>query len=84
MKTKVPAKRVPDALRKVIDFYRQERDGEEQFKDFAARIGAAAFEPLLSEFKETPELNRETIESYMDWDKTIKYKLERGEGECAV
>ena len=84
VKTKVPAKRVPDALRKVIDFYRQERDGEEQFKDFAARIGAAAFEPLLSEFKETPELNRETIESYMDWDKTIKYKLERGEGECAV
>ena len=84
VKTKVPAKRVPDALRKVIDFYRQERDGEEQFKDFAARIGAAAFEPLLSEFKETPELNRETIESYMDWDKTIKYKVERGEGECAV
>ncbi len=84
VKTKVPAKRVPDALRKVLAFYRQERNGSEQFKDFAARIGAAAFEPLLAEFKETPELNRETIGSYMDWDKTIKYKMERGEGECAV
>ena len=84
VKTKVPAKRVPDALRKVLDFYREEREDDEQFKDFAARIGAAAFEPLLAEFKETPELNRETIGTYMDWDKTIKYKLERGEGECAV
>ena len=84
VKTKVPAKRVPEALEKVLAYYRQERNEGEQFKDFAARIGAVAFEPLLAEFKELPELNRETIESYMDWDKTVKYKLERGEGECAV
>ncbi len=84
VKTKVPAKRVPEALEKVLAYYRQERNEGEQFKDFAARIGAPTFEPLLAEFKELPELNRETIESYMDWDKTVKYKLERGEGECAV
>ena len=84
VKTKVPAKRVPEAIEKVLTFYREERNGGEQFKDFAARIGAAAFEPLLAEFKELPELNRETIGAYMDWDKTIKYKVERGEGECAV
>ena len=84
VKTKVPAKRAPEALGKVLAFYREQRNEGEQFKDFAARLGPEAFEPLLEEFKEMPDLSRQTIEAYMDWDKTVKYKLERGEGECAV
>ena len=84
VKTKVPAKRVPQALEKVVDFYETHRNDGELFKDFAARLGPAEFEPLLQEFKEVGELNRDTIQEYIDWDKTVKYKLERGEGECAV
>ena len=84
VKTKVPAKRMPDALRKVLDFYKTERADDEIFRDFAARIGAPAFEPLLAEFKEIPELNRESLDMYIDWSQTVKYILERGEGECAV
>ena len=84
VKTRVPAKRVPDAIQKVIEFYQAERGEGEQFKDFAARLGAPAFEPLLAEFKEVGELNRDTIGTYIDWEKTVKYKLERGEGECAL
>ena len=83
-KTKVPAKRMPEALRKVLDFYKSERNDEEIFRDFAARIGPESFEPLLAEFKEIPELNRESLDMYIDWSKTVKYVLERGEGECAV
>ena len=84
VKTKVPAKRVPEALRRVLGFYREERNEGELFKDFVLRVGAATFEPILGEFKEVPELNRDTIQQYMDWDKTVIYKLERGEGECAI
>lgn len=84
VKTKVPAKRVPQALEKVVDFYEGHRNEGELFKDFAARLGPGEFEPLLQEFKEVGELNRDTIQEYIDWDKTVKYKLERGEGECAV
>ena len=84
VKTKVPAKRISDALQKVLDFYKEERNEGEQFKNFVARIGAESFEPLLAEFKEVPELDRESLDYYIDWDKTVKYKLERGEGECAV
>lgn len=83
-KTKVPAKRVPDAFEKVLRFYWSQRHEGEEFKDFAARLGPAQFEPLLKEFNEVGELNRETLHEYIDWDKTVKYKLERGEGECAV
>ena len=67
-----------------MDFYETHRNDGELFKDFAARLGPAEFEPLLQEFKEVGELNRDTIQEYIDWDKTVKYKLERGEGECAV
>ena len=84
VKTKVPAKRVPEAVRAVIAQYQQDRNEGEAFKDYAARVGAATFEPILAGFKEVPELGRETIEQYMDWDKTIIYKLERGEGECSI
>jgi sulfite reductase beta subunit-like hemoprotein len=84
VKTKVPSKRMPDALKKILGYYRNERNEGELFKDFVARVGAATFEPILAEFAQVPELNRETIDNYMDWDKTIIYKLERGEGECAV
>ena len=47
-------------------------------------MGPESFEPLLSEYKEIPDLNRESLDMYMDWTKTVKYQVERGEGECAV
>ena len=84
VKARVPAKRIPDALKLMVGFYQEQRDEGELFKDFVVRVGAKAFEPMLEGLKETRELSRETIDSYMDWDKTVKYKLERGEGECAL
>ena len=84
VRTKVPAKRVPDAVKRVIGFYEENRNEGELFRDFAARVGAKTFEPMLAEFKDVGELNRDTINTYIDWDKTVKYKLERGEGECAI
>jgi sulfite reductase beta subunit-like hemoprotein len=84
VKTKVPAKRIPEALKVVMGHYQKNRNEGEPFKDYVARVGPETFEPLLADFKNLPELGRDTIEQYMDWDKTIIYKLERGEGECSV
>jgi sulfite reductase beta subunit-like hemoprotein len=84
VKVKIPAKRVPEALSKTLDFYKAERLDGEEFQDFVVRVGPEVFEPVLSEFKDVPSLNRDTLVYYMDWNKTIKYVLERGEGECAV
>ena len=84
VKTKVPAKRAPEALKRLLAFYSEQRQDGEPFKEFVARLGAEQFEPILAEFKEVPELNRDSIDQYMDWDQSVIYKLERGEGECAV
>ena len=85
VKARVPAKMMPDAVRRIVGFYEDRRNDGELFKDFVTRIGVESFEPLLGGYKgSVGELNRETIDTYMDWDKTVIYKLERGEGECSV
>ena len=38
----------------------------------------------MAERQDLGPLNRENIDTYMDWNKTALYKVERGEGECAV
>ena len=84
VRTKVPAKRMPQAVKSILSFYKDNRNDGELFKDFVARIGPKPFEPIMAELKDVGELNRDTIHDYMDWDRTVKYVLERGEGECAI
>ena len=84
VKAKLPAKQVPNAIRQVLDFYRDQRGQAEEFNDFVQRTGTDAFEAILSEFREVGALSKDTLDYYMDWGKTVLYKLERGEGECAV
>lgn len=84
VKAKVPSKNIPDALRRVLDFYISQRNKDEEFNNFVTRTGTEAFEAILSEFKEVGPLSKDTLDYYMDWGKTVLYKLERGEGECSV
>ena len=84
IRAKIPAKRAPEALKKIVADYQSSHDDGELFKDYVLRQGTGYFEEMMGEFKELPDLNRETLEQYIDWDKTVKYVLERGEGECAV
>ena len=84
VKTKIPATSVPDALKRIITQYKSKRNKQEQFKDYVVRVGVENIETILADFKEIPDLNRESLDYYMDWEKTVKYQLERGEGECAV
>ena len=81
---RVAAKNVPIALGEIIGLYKEQREDGERFKDFVARVGPKTFEPIMTAYRETRELNRESIDTYMDWDKTVIYKMERGEGECAI
>ncbi len=85
VKARIPARRAPEALKKVLDTYLAERNEGEEFADFIERFGVARFEEEFGKLKaEVGPLDRENIQTYMDWGKTVVYKLERGEGECAV
>jgi hypothetical protein len=52
---------------------------------FFACVGVAEFEERFGNLKgDFCLLERHNIQNYIDWGKTVVYKLERGEGECAV
>ena len=84
LKTKVPAKRAPQLMREFINFYQSQRQEAETFNQFVDRIGIGPFEEAVSRFKVEGLLNKENLDTYLDWGKKVLYKVERGEGECAV
>ncbi len=84
IKARVPARMAPQAVKSLLDYYKSNRQQDERFNAFVDRVGTKPFEALFGEFGDIGPLNRENIEKYMDWGKTVLYKIERGEGECAV
>jgi sulfite reductase beta subunit-like hemoprotein len=85
VKARIPAKLAPQALKTVLDTYISERNEGEEFSAFIERFGISKFEEEFGKLKaDLGPLDRDNIQTYMDWGKTVVYKLERGEGECAV
>jgi sulfite reductase (ferredoxin) len=80
---RVPSKRAPAAIKKIIDYYVANRNEGEAFVPFVDRVGAKTFDPLLDEFKEVGPVHQD-IQMYMDWGKEELFQVIRGEGECAV
>ena len=80
---RVPAKRIPQAVAKIIRTYQEERQGGESFLDYIDRVGPKYFDPLLNEFKEVGPISQE-IDVYMDWGKEELFQVVRGEAECAM
>ena len=80
---RVPAKRIPQAVRKIIQTYQDDRQEGEPFIVFVDRVGAKSLDPLLDEFRDVGPVH-EDIEMYMDWGKEEMFEVVRGEGECSV
>jgi sulfite reductase beta subunit-like hemoprotein len=80
---RVPAKRIPQAVAKIIRTYQEEREGGESFLQYVDRVGPKYFDPLLNEFKEVGPISEE-IDVYMDWGKEELFQVVRGEAECAM
>ena len=81
---KVPAKRVPQVIRHIAGFYKDNHLEDEEFGPFIDRVGIEPIAEIVKQHNDVAPLSQETQDLYMDWEKTDVYKLERGEGECAV
>ena len=84
LKVRIPAKRVPDAVERWLRMYEAERSDGEEFVDFAARVGTVRFEDEIRDLSIPAELNLENMLQFVDWSRHDPYKVERGEGECAI
>jgi len=84
LKSRLPAKRVPEAVERWVRLYEAERDEGEEFNAFAERTGAASFEEQVKDLTLPAEFSLETMQQFIDWNRQTPYKVERGEGECAI
>lgn len=84
MTMKVGARRVPEAVVKLVSHYIERRNEGEEFGDWALRVGGPYIQELLAEYKEVPAFTEDPT-AYVDWGGTSLFSLEGlGEGECAV
>ena len=85
LKSRLPAKRVPEAVERWVRLYEAERsDDAEEFNTFAERVGASRFEEEVKDLTLPAEFSLETMQQFIDWQRSSPYKVERGEGECAI
>jgi len=84
LKIRIPAKRVPDAVEKWLRMYEAERNDGEEFVDYASRVGTGRFEDEIRELSLASEFNLDNMLQFIDWNRRDPYKVQRGEGECAI
>ncbi|HEX2392804.1 MAG TPA: nitrite/sulfite reductase [Solirubrobacterales bacterium] len=84
LKSRLPAKRVPEAVERWVRLYESERNEGEEFNAFAERAGAESFETAVKDLTMPAEFSLETMQQFIDWNRSSPYKVERGEGECAI
>lgn len=81
---KVAARRVPDAVGRLIGKYVEDRREGELFVEYVGRVGIPHIREALAEFKEMPAFGEDPM-AYVDWGASKLFSLdERGEGECAA
>ena len=77
---KLPTKRIPDAVRYLLEDYEIKGNEGEYFNDYFQRQGKRYFYDLL---KPLADLEALAAEDHFDWDQNQAYKQEIGVGECA-
>ncbi len=79
----VPSKRVPEALERISDRFVAERQADETFQKFVARVGKRSLKTTLDDLTKIPS-HDEGPEFYSDWGDPREFTLgDMGVGECA-
>jgi sulfite reductase (ferredoxin) len=81
---RLAAKRVPQALRALVDHYRRVRTPGEPLRDYLRRVGPDGVREALAPYAHLPSFVEDPA-AYVDWETDKLFSLdERGEGECSV
>lgn len=77
----VAAKRIPEALRALLHFYKHDRSLYESFRSWVRRISDEEMARCLAPFTDT---SGEVEDLFIDWGDQETYSLKLGRGECAT
>jgi sulfite reductase (ferredoxin) len=79
----VPSKNVPVVVERITKRFVKERQGNETFQDFIARIGKAESRKMLEDLMEVPAYEKDAA-FYSDWGDPREFTMgDMGMGECA-
>ncbi len=84
LKVRLPAKRGPETVERFLKLYQLDRQGTESFNEFFDRVGPEPFQDAIADLVVPGDFDEENQTMFIDWGKSQLYKMERGEGECAV
>lgn len=79
----VPARRVAEAVERLLRLYLSQRQEEESFARFVGRTGIPALRGALEDLMRVPAYDQ-APEFYRDLDATADFAVEAKEGECAA
>jgi sulfite reductase beta subunit-like hemoprotein len=77
----LPGKRIPQAIRALLEFYKQARGPAESFRSWVRRTPDEAILSRLRKFIDTSEIDEDL---FIDWGDQETYSLKLGRGECAA
>ncbi len=78
----IPAQLVPEAVNELLSFYRQNKTGEESFRQFVDRVGKPALRTLLGKYQRASSYD-ESPELFRDIGADEEFQVTAGVGECA-
>ena len=79
---KIHGKYIPAFIEELTGKYVDEKQGDETFTDYVARLGKVEIKTILSQYDKIPSYE-EAPEFYIDTGDTKDYQLKTGVGECA-
>lgn len=78
----IPARRVPEATREILLYYRARKQENELFRDFVDRTGKGAFRQLLAKYQDVTSYEA-APELFRDLGVDEEFAVSLGVGECA-
>ena len=85
LKSRLPAKRVPEAVERWLRHYERERARRRAVQRLRrARRHRARSRTLVRTSRCRPSSGLETMNQFIDWNRDEPFQVIRGEGECAV
>lgn len=79
---RVPSKKVPAVVGKLLDIYKAQKQQNEKFREFVTRVGLDFLKTELEPLTTLPE--SPDSDFYTDWGETGEFALHIGKGECAA
>jgi ferredoxin-nitrite reductase/sulfite reductase (ferredoxin) len=80
---RLPARRAPEAIKRLLTLYQEQRQPDETFAAFVDRVGLERLERALADLADLTQAESESV-LFIDLGDTEPFVLEAGKGECAT